>query len=158
MHLLEWIGYALIALCALFAGALCADYEKKRNRQAQGFLALVRHFRAQIEHYATPVAQILATLDEQLLLDCGLCERPLSLDILLGGCELCIPLALTEELEGFFGELGSNYREEQLRCCDYYLGRIAPLCAEIGREMPKRVRLAWLLPPSLAAALALTLI
>ncbi len=158
MHWLKWLGGSLIGFCALLAGALCAQYEQKKYRQAQGFVALIRHIRSQIECYATPVAQILSTLDERMLLDCGLYTTPEEHSALLLQNELYLPAELLRELQGFFGELGGCYREEQLRCCDYYLERLAPLCTEMQEQLPKRVRLAWLLPPSFVAALALLLI
>ncbi len=158
MHWLKWLGGGLIALCALLAGVLCARYEQKKYRQAQGFVALIRHIRSQIECYGTPVDRILATLEERTLLDCGLCQRPTELSALLLQNEIYLPDELLGELQGFFGELGGSYREQQLRCCSYYLERLAPLCAEMQQLLPKRVRLALLLPPALVAALALVLI
>ena len=58
----------------------------------------------------------------------------------------------------FSKDLGTTYREEQLRCCDYYLSRLCPICEKLRAEQPRRIRLAWLLPIALCTALILMLI
>ena len=58
-------------------------------------------------------------------------------------------------LRDFSNTLGSSYREEQLRCCDYYIARLVPLCERLRTELPKRLRLAWILPLAVAGALIL---
>ena len=53
---------------------------------------------------------------------------------------------------------GGSYRAEQLRCCDYYLERIVPLCDRMTGELPKRERMALILPMAMAAILVLMLL
>ena len=54
------IGIGLILLCGVLAGLAFSAFEKRRCRQAEGFVALLQHIRLQIDCYSLPVARILA--------------------------------------------------------------------------------------------------
>ena len=60
-------------------------------------------------------------------------------------------------LRDFAASLGTGYREEELRYCDYYLARLTPLAQRTRDELEKRMRLALVLPLALSAALILLL-
>lgn len=158
MHFAKGMGLVLLFACGVGTGLLLARFEQKRCRQAEGFVALVRHVRLQIDCFATPVERILASLDESIREDCALPPHAESFSALLASTRLLVPEELRDLLIGFSGDLGSSYREEQLRCCDYYLSRMTPHCERIRAELPRRVRLWLLLPGALSAALCLMLI
>ena len=61
-------------------------------------------------------------------------------------------------LADFGAQLGSSYREEQLRCCDYFLERLIPCCDLLRAELPRRERMALILPMAIAAMLVLLLL
>ena len=158
MHFFKWAGLCLIALCGLLAGRLFAAYEERKCRQAEGFLALLRHIRMQIDCFSLPVGRILAALDDRVREDCGCPAGSADMAALLDGTRLLLPEEGRELLLSFARDLGGSYREEQLRCCDYYIERLAPLCTGLRAELPKRVRLARVLPAAVSAALILMLI
>ncbi|MBQ2249468.1 MAG: hypothetical protein II326_04770, partial [Clostridia bacterium] len=60
-------------------------------------------------------------------------------------------------LSGFVREIGSSYREEQLRRCDYYLEAVHPLREKIAEEQPVRIRLSVTLGICLSIATAILL-
>ena len=158
MHFFKWMGLILIFLCGVGAGYFLCLFERRRCRQAEGFLSLLRHIRMQIDCFSLPVCKILSTLDAQLRIDCCVPERASDFAALLESTRLLLPEEACTLLQDFSRDLGKNYREEQLRCCDYYLSRLSPLCEKLRTELPRRLRLAWLLPTALCAALILMLI
>lgn len=158
MHLFEWLGLFLLFSCGVATGYVLALFEQRRASQAEGFLSLLRHVRMQIDCFCLPVSKILARLDRGLLTDCGAPEGARDFPALLLQTKLWLPDEACTLLADFSKDLGTSYREEQLRCCDYYIARLNPICEKLRAELPRRIRLAWLLPIALCTALILLLI
>ena len=158
MHFFKWLG----ALFLLSAGALVSRllicFEKRRVLQAEGYLALLRFLRWQIDALAKPLPQILAACDGDVLLACGWQKEapPETLTTLLEGSALYLSDEVCALLHTFAQELGKGYRDEQLRGCDYHLARLSPYCDALRKDLPKKERIALFLP--IAAALALILL
>lgn len=158
MRYCSWLGALLLLLCGALAGGGTLAYERRRCRQGEAFLSLMRHIRAQIDCFSTPLQGILANCDPAVWRDCGVSEPPRGLAELLRDAPLCMPDEACRLLFDAAARLGAGYREEQLRCCDYFLERLTPICDKMRRELPKRERLALLLPITAAAILVLLLI
>lgn len=158
MHIFEALGLSFLIITGIGVGFLLAAYEKRRCRQAAGFLALLRHIRVQIECFSLPVPKILALCDERVRRDCGVPTGVEDFSALLSATRLCVPEAVASLLFDFAGQLGGCFREEQLRSCEYYLARLEELCKEMEEELPRRLRLSFLLPVSLTGIVVLTLI
>ncbi len=158
MHFFRWLGAGVIFACGIFAGLFFAAYERRRVLQAEGFLSLLRVIRMQIDCFSMPVSRILAECDRTLLADCGVSGTPKDFKALLGSTRLYLSEEICRLLADFAGRLGASYREEQLRCCEYYLARLAPYCDTLRAEQPRRERMALILPPALSVALILLLI
>ncbi|MBQ3063531.1 MAG: hypothetical protein IJC99_01845 [Clostridia bacterium] len=158
MHFFKWLGVFLLFLTGALTGISLLTFERRRVTQAEGFLSLLRFFRWQIDALAEPIPQILADCDATVLSACGWQEsaRPATLDALLGGVTLYLSEDICRLLYDFAGSLGTVYREEQLRGCDYHLARLSPYCEKLRQELPKRERMALFLP--IAAALCLILL
>ena len=56
------------------------------------------------------------------------------------------------------GLLDGTDKGEQVRCCEYYIGALQPMLEQARRELPKRERMAFLLPIFCAAVLVLLLL
>ncbi|MBQ2757031.1 MAG: stage III sporulation protein AB [Clostridia bacterium] len=158
MHFFKWLGVGLLLCCGVLGGLFFAAFEKRRVVQAEGFLRLLRAIRVQIDCFSLPVSQILASCDHALLRDVGACELPQSFPDLLKSTRLYLSPEICLLLLEFAGRLGTGYREEELRALDYYIARLAPYSEELRRELAKRERMAWLLPPALSVALVLLLL
>ena len=159
MHCFKIVGIVLILCCGVLGGLSFAMFERRRYRQAEGFLSLLRHIRLQIDCFSMPVAQILAACDARILADCGTEATALSdFNALLQGTRLYVPEEMCRLLFDFGTQLGSSYREEQLRCCDYFLERLIPCCDRLRAELPKRERMALILPVAISAMLVLLLL
>lgn len=158
MRYCKWLGLLLLLLCGVLTGIGAVSFERRRYRQAEGFLALLRHVRAQIDCFSTPLRGIFADCDVGIWADCGAKQAPQELPSLLRSVPLYLPQEVCRLLFDLGERLGTGYREEQLRCCDYFLERLVPICDKMRAELPKRERMALFLPVAAAAVLALMLI
>ncbi len=136
-------GALLLLLGGVALGrALCQRIEAGFS-QTEGFIALLKYIRNQIDCYLMPVDKILAGCDPGILEACGVsAEADLSgirsFSELLDCCELCISEASAELLRKFAGELGTSYRDTQLKICDYYIGKLAAERDRLQAELPAR--------------------
>ena len=159
MSVFESVGAILLLGGGAWVGFVLCSYERRRCRQAEGVLALVRRIREGIDCFSVPISEILAKCDARIWTDCDIGDAEFSdLPSLLRGCTLYLPLDMQRLLTDLSERLGGGYREEQLRCCDYFLERFTPCCDRLRAELPRRERIAWLLPLSVAAILLLMLL
>ena len=158
MPFFKWMGATAIFACGVFVGGCLAAFYRRRLAQAEGFLALLRLIRLQIDCFSMPVSRILSECDREILLACGTEGVPRDLKGLLASVKLYLPEEMCRLLEDFSARLGGSYREEELRALGYYIARLTPYCDQLRLELAKRQRLAWLLPLALSAALVLLLL
>ena len=151
------LGIAILFASGALAGIFWAKFERAKCLQAEGFVDLIRNIRLQIDCFGTPISGILCALDDKLYLALGAPRSPENLETLLDGTLLLVDREYCKLLQDFAASLGTGYREEELRYCDYYLARLAPLAQKIRNELEKRMRLALVLPLALSAALILLL-
>ena len=157
MFFTKGLGIALLFVLAIGASALLARFERAKCLQAEGFVDLIRNVRLQIDCFGTPIERILASLDDKLYAALGVPRAPADLGELLDNALLLVDREYAGLLRDFAAALGTGYRAEELRYCDYYLARLVPLAQNTRDELEKRVRLALILPPALSAALILLL-
>lgn len=128
----------------LGVGALAARYlslyEKQRLRAIDGWLDLIFHIRTQIDCYLTPIGEIFATADRNLLLSCMGNGREDSPAALLRHSRLYLGQDAARLLESFAREIGASYREEQIKRCDYYIAALQNLRQKRTEELPARLR------------------
>ena len=159
MSVFELLGAALLLGGGARVAVMLCAFERRRCKQAEGFLALARCVREGIECFSIPIAEIFAKCDAKIWADCGVGAQDFSdFPSLLDACTLYLPRDMKRLLLDFSERLGGGYREEQLRCCDYFLERFTPCCDRLRAELPRRERIAWLLPLSVAAILLLMLL
>ena len=132
--------------------------EARHSAQLSAICDLIRFFRTRIDCYLSPVSEIFAAADKRILEDCGCHTAVSSFDEFVKALEpppseevLCL-------LRSFAAELGSSYREDQLKCCDYHLSRLVPLRDSATDEAAKRRRLNTALCLALSAATVILLI
>lgn len=158
MHFFKWLGVGVVLCCGIFAGILFAAFEKRRLQQAEGLLALLQEIRVQIDCFSLPICKILQGCDRALLDACGTVGTPRDFAELLRETKLYQTEETCRLLADLAGKLGGSYREEQLRCIDFYAARLAPYCDKLRADLPRRERMALFLPPALAVALILLLL
>lgn len=157
MLIFKWLGLLALILCGGLAGVCFAAFERKKLLQAEGFLSLLRHLRAQIDCFSMPISQIFSGCDKGVLEACGTERVPKDLGSLLRDVKLYLSEEMCGLLKDLATRLGAGYREEQLRCIDYYIARLTPYCDTLRGDLPKRERMALLLPLALCVALVLLL-
>ena len=151
----KWIGIALLLCCGVLCGIFLAAFERAKCLQAEGFVDLIRNVRLQIDCFGTPVSRILSSLDEKLYAALGAKRGAADLHAMLASTLLLVDREFSKLLFDFASSLGTGYREEELRYCDYYLARLSPLSQKVREELEKRMRLALILPLALSGALSL---
>ena len=157
MLITKWLGVAVLLACGMLIGVLLARFERARCLQAEAFVDLVRNLRLQIECFGTPISKILSSLDAALYAALGAPRVPDDLATLLEETPLLVERDFCKLLRDFATALGTGYREEELRYCDYYLTRLLPLAQKTRAELEKRTRLVLILPLAMTAALILLL-
>ena len=157
MLFVKSVGCLLLLALGALSGFWLSVFEKKRVRQANGFLTLIRNVRLQIDCFGTPVGQILSSLDAHTREDLGAPQKAKDMQELLLLTPLLLPRECCTLLHEFATALGSGYREEEIRYCEYYESRLEAQARKLENELEKRIRLSFLLPLSLVAALILLL-
>ena len=140
MTALKLLG-CLLVLSSGAAGALGAvRYERARLAVLEGWIDLIFYIRTQIDCYLTPLGEILAGADRELLRACGGSRETVGLDALLRASRGCLCGEAARLLTGFVREIGGSYREGQVRRCDYYLTALRAVREQQKEELPARVR------------------
>lgn len=142
MILIKTIGVGLILTAGSFASYTAVRYEKKKLSVLDAWIDLIFHIRGQIDCYLTPLDEILACADRDVLLAC-MCRTPHpNLKTLLDSSSPYLGGECKRLLTAFVREIGGSYREEQLRRCDYYINILRAIRDKMATELPARVKLS----------------
>ncbi len=136
------LGIALI----LGSGCLSARRFQRVQRQQlcvlDAWLELLFYIREQIDCFLTPQAELLKHADPSLLQRCaGNAEvAPHQLHALLACATPYLSTESRRLLHTFLSELGSSYREMQVKRCDRYLAELEQLRDQAASEISKKLR------------------
>lgn len=134
------------AFLILSAGALCArtsvQYEKKRIRVIDGWIDLIFYIRSRIDCYLTPLGDILAERQDAITELYVPKKNATDLHAILSASTVYLDGETQRLLTGFVHEIGSSYREEQVRRCDYYITSLRTLRERNAAELPMRMRMS----------------
>ena len=123
---IKLIGAVLLLATAFAISRILNKNEDQKLLRLDGLCALLRFFRIQIDCYCAPVGEIFLRCDEGVLQSCGVFMRPRDFESFLASLPLCDQSAV-QILSSFCAELGSSYREEQLKSCDYHIAKLCEL-------------------------------
>lgn len=144
--MLKTLGVILLLSGSLYLCFSFSVFERRRVQQCEGFLLLLRHIRAQIACFRMPLGRIWDSFSSAELQRCGFLDalrQKGDFAQALSCCKGQIWLS-REELDllyAFGGELGRSYFEEQVACCDYYIGELEQAYAQRRSEQPARTKL-----------------
>lgn len=148
-------------LAVLFSGVLAAHLSVRRERERllllDAWIALLYYLRGQIDCFMTPLDEILRGVDGALLEKIAPGGASETLDGLLAACAERIDPEALRLLRALLSELGSTYREEQIKRFDYYLSELDRVRRRLADELPGRVRMTRTLYVCAAGALTLLL-
>ena len=157
MQILKLLGVALILSAGGFAAVCAIRYEKRRIAVLDGWIDLILYIRTQIDCYLMPIGEILAVADPSLLRSV-LCNSPRpDLTALYHTSQFYLDNESKRLVCTLIRELGTSYREEQLRRCDYYTSVLRRIRDKRQEELPARVRVTVALCLTAAAAAAILL-
>ena len=159
MQLYTAAGTILVLLSAL-------EGSRRLNRRAdrdivrvEGFIALMRYVRTQIDCYALPLEEIFGRCDKNILIRCGYYDEALPKDFSVFFNRLDIKdKELRRIMLDFSADFGKHYREEQLKRCDACIVELEALSESARQAVASRKKLNVTLCLSGAAALIILLI
>lgn len=144
--LLKTFGVILLLSGSLYLCFSFSVFERRRLAQCEGFLLFIRHIKAQISCFHMPLGRIYASFTSEELERCGFLgalreseDVGKALDAAKG--QIWLSKEEMSLLRAFSGELGVSYVDEQVSCCDYYIGELERAYAERRSELPSRAKL-----------------
>ena len=158
-----WI-FKLLGVATLACSGILIARELNRKAMAdlhqnEGWMALLRTVRGQIECFAKPIGEILAGCTAQELSACGYFGEghPSDLQALLSHCRVhdAPTMAIVSR---FAEEFGRGYREDEVRACDYALSLLDARRTALAGELPLKKKRNTVLCVCAALALALLLL
>jgi hypothetical protein len=155
--MLKFLGALLILSVGIFAAFVSVEYEKKRLSVVDGWIDLILYIRGQIDCYLTPIGDILSGGDRALFEACMSPSNAADLPAILGASEIYLDGDARRTLESFVREIGTGYREEQLKRCDFFISSLRSQRERIATALPMRVRLCATLCICIALATAILL-
>ena len=143
------VGSFLLLLAGGYVSVAITSFERRRLRVLDGYISLIYYIKGQIDCYATPLGEILASADPAVIAAClGLdmttplpqvpADRPLS--AMVKESRLYLEPETDRLLTTLTGELGSTYREEQVMRCDHYLNALSEERKRLRDTLPARLR------------------
>ena len=161
--LYKWLGAGMLLLAGGYAAVSMNRLEQRRLAVLDGYIALIRYIKGQINCYAMPIGDILAAADPVLLRDClgeGARHRsPLStvtLASMIQAARLYLEPETERLLSNFSKELGHTFREEQVTRCDDYIIALGEERRKLAENVPMRERINSVL--ALSTALGMTIL
>lgn len=162
------LGGALLLLAGGYVSLWISRFERRRLRVLDGYISLIYYIKGQIDCYAMPISDILAGVDPAIIAACLGLEGNVHVPRLGEGEESPLPGLVQESrlyldteserlLTTFTGELGRNFRAEQVSRCDYYVTALTEERKKLTESMPARIRACSILAVSAALAAAVLL-
>lgn len=160
--LYKLIGVGMILLAGGYVSVSLSHMERRRLSVLDGYISLLRYIKGQIDCYAMPVGDILATADPSLLAAClglrtGEPTLPLALPEMISDSRLYLEPESERLLCNFSAELGHTFRAEQVSRCDYYINALGEERRRLAETAPARARMNSILTFSCALGVAILL-
>ena len=119
--------------------SLCR-YHRRRLETLDGFISLIYYIKGQVDCYARPIGDILASLPPEILRDCNCPEGVGSLEETVSESKIYLDRDSLRLLASFSSEFGSTFREEQTRRCEHYISVLRDKRAVVAGRLSADVR------------------
>ncbi len=150
--LYKWLGTAILMLAGGYLSVFFNRMERKRLLVLDGYISLIRYIKGQIDCYAMPMSDIMATADPTLLDTCAGRGRQYapapsdmtvwrSLPDMIQESRLYLEPESERLLQMFAAELGHTYRAEQVMRCEHYIQALGEERRKLADTAPLRVRM-----------------
>ena len=100
-------------------------FQTKKLNTIDGFTSLLFYIKGQIDCFARPRSEILATLPLDVFCACNCPRGAETLEEMVEASRIYLDEEPLRLLTSFAAEFGSTFREEQLRRCDYYISALS---------------------------------
>ena len=153
---LKIIGSLLLVGSSVGIALYLNRAEEYKLSYADGWIAMIRYVKAQVECYSLPAEDILLNCDKDLFRRCGYISDPPpdSLEMLSEAANKG-DADIGNTVRAFFSEFGRCYREEQVKRCTYCLSVLEGRRGELKEQLPvkKRMNLTLFISGSLILAI-----
>lgn len=156
MSAVKLLGGVLIMTAGILSALGSAAREKKKLDVLESWIELTVYIRGQIDCFLAPLDEILGGADKTLLTRLNGNGKERSLSAYLKSSEPFLDEETRKLLTSLVRELGTSYREEQVKRCDYYLAGLRAIREKRAAELPQKTRLYTTL--SLCASTALLIL
>lgn len=155
--MLKFIGCLLILAAGSGAAVLSIRTERRRLEVLDAWIDLIAYVRSRIDCFLMPQDAILASCDRGLILRCGGTFPCTDFSALARAAVKYLTPESRRQIGAFADGIGSGYREEQVRACDYYIDALREIRKKQAEALPARirVRVALCLTAALGAAILL---
>ena len=152
------VGAVIVAACGLESARRLNGEAEESINMIEAYLSLLRYVRAQIDCYALPIGDIFEKCDNERLFACGWIDnaKPRGFDELFL-CSNINDKAARDIISEFCSDFGQNYREEQLKRCDFCISALESRREEMLARLSdkKKLNFALCLSASLAVIILL---
>ena len=158
--IVELIGAGIVLLSAMFVSAgMIRDY-KNDLRLLGALYDMILYIRDNIEHFMKPLPDIFQNYSNEHLETCGFLKSVRETDLQQAWTER--PWQLNREADSvmldFVQTIGSGYRAEELRLCEYTLERLRGILEKSRTESAGKIKLYRTVPVLFALSVILILI
>ncbi len=166
------VGSLLLLTAGGYLSVAVGRFERRRLSVLDAYLSLIYHIKGQIDCYAMPLRDILATTDPALLSACLGSDDPADacriLPDLLAMTDSPLPALVAESrlylepeserlLMSFARELGATHRADQVLRCEHYIATLGEERRRLVESLPTRTRVGSTLCLCAAAGVAVLL-
>lgn len=115
------IGALLVLASGTGLAVGAARYERVRLQVHDALISMLFYIKGRIDCYAMPVEQIMLGMDKSILAECRCPGQVESVEALLPHVKSYLDPETYRVLQSFGAGLGSGFRDEQIKRCDYYM-------------------------------------
>ncbi len=154
------VGSGILLIWAVLLGRYISHGVSVRCTALDDTVSLVEYIKRNIEAFHKPVTDILESYGWENTALSGLYGLLKNQDFResFDGDVPDLPREATELLMKFFRELGSDYRESEVKRCDYYSAALKELALKEREKLAKNERLYKFMPPLAVISLIIVIL
>jgi len=138
--MIKLLGIGILLAIAGYSAWIASGRERRRLAVLEAWITLLYYVRSQIDCFSLPVAKILSSAERSVLETLG-ATHAVSLEELFHASLPYLDKESAKSLENLIAEMGSTYRQEQVKRIDYYLRQLETARDKMRLELPKRVKM-----------------
>jgi len=124
MITLKLIGSLLFGISGVIMAISYSRFQIKKLTTIDGFMSLLFYIKGQIDCFARPRSDILASLPLEVFCACNCPKGAETLEEMVDASRIYLDEEPLRLVSSFASEFGSTFRDEQLRRCDYYISAL----------------------------------